>query len=189
MSEKLEFQPKYPKIVEALLYITHQKPGIDHYHACKLIYLADREHLNRYGRPVVSDRHLAMRWGPVASKSLELIKQERQAMSAAKITELPFKTEKVEKAYILSEPKREVDKSLFSKSDIKILDEVIRDYANLTMGTLHDITAEHPAYKTAWESKSIFSGQAEMPYETILDESDQKAEILEDMVPVAKYMR
>ena len=47
----LEFKPKLDKIVELLLYLAYVRPGADKYQVVKLFYLADREHLIRFGRP------------------------------------------------------------------------------------------------------------------------------------------
>ena len=186
---RLKFKPKFDKIVEALLYIAHRKPGVDHYHACKLIYLADREHLNRYGRPMAADRHLAMQWGPVASKALELLKRERKALAEAGIEDLPFETEVLDRVIHIAGPRRAVNKELFSRSDLRVLDEVIDGYAHRPFTELHDLTAEHFAYRRAWGEKPEGAKQAEMSYDDILDERADKDAIIEDLAPVSRYMR
>lgn len=40
----------------------------------KLLYLAERESLHRFGRPIFGDRYVAMKHGPVTSTVLDLIK-------------------------------------------------------------------------------------------------------------------
>lgn len=42
----------------------------------KLLYLADRESLLRWGRPITTDRYVAMDHGPVVSQIYELIRRE-----------------------------------------------------------------------------------------------------------------
>lgn len=66
----LTFQPKLDKIVELLLYLAHTRPGADKYQAVKFFYLADREHIRRYGRPITFGDYVAMSYGPVASNAL-----------------------------------------------------------------------------------------------------------------------
>src|SRR5580700_6207804 len=88
----LKFRPKLDKIVELLLYMAHQCPGADKYQAVKFFYLADREHLARFGRPITYDNYYALWYGPVASKALDLIEGDKWLMKAAKIKVLPFKT-------------------------------------------------------------------------------------------------
>src|SRR5205823_929857 len=42
----------------------------------KLLYLADREALLRWGRPITTDRHVSMPKGPVLSQIYDLIRLE-----------------------------------------------------------------------------------------------------------------
>jgi uncharacterized phage-associated protein len=43
----------------------------------KLLYLADREALIRWGRPITTDRYISMDVGPVVSRIYDLIRNER----------------------------------------------------------------------------------------------------------------
>src|SRR5882672_10637583 len=90
----LEFKPKYDKIVELLLYLAHKRPGADKYQAVKFFYLADREHIRRYGRPITFDNYYALSYGPVASTALDLLNGASPAMLGANENTLPFKIEK-----------------------------------------------------------------------------------------------
>jgi Protein of unknown function (DUF4065) len=64
-SMALKFRPKTEKIVELMLYLAHKRPDADKYQAVKFFYLADREHLIRYGRPITFENYYAMEYGPV----------------------------------------------------------------------------------------------------------------------------
>ena len=44
----------------------------------KLLYLADREALLRFGRPITGDRVVAMKHGPVLSRVYDLVSQKKQ---------------------------------------------------------------------------------------------------------------
>ena len=185
MNKSLRFNPKYQKIIDALLYIAIKRPGTDHYAASKYIYMADERHFNMYGRPITFDSHAAMPWGPVALKAYELLKQEAPVMRAAQITELPFETSRVEQIIYLGRPKREVDISLFSETDIEVIDSILEDYGHLDMPSLHDLTKEHPAYKQAWEHRASGSKQALMLYEDLLVTAKDKCDLIEDLAPIA----
>src|SRR5436190_7723614 len=89
----LEFKPKYDKIVELLLYLAHKRPDADKYQAVKFFYLADREHINRYGRPISFEKYYAMSYGPVASTVLDLLNGNLGPAKSAGINELPFTVE------------------------------------------------------------------------------------------------
>ena len=88
----LKFHPKLPKIVELLLYLAHNRPGADKYQAVKFFYLADRLHLQKYGRPITNEDYFAFWYGPVASNALNLIQGDKWVMRSADLKKLPFET-------------------------------------------------------------------------------------------------
>lgn len=59
------------KALEVLLYVTHQTQ--DMYHTAKIIYFANRYHLEKYGRFIIDDRVIAMKHGPVLSNLYDMI--------------------------------------------------------------------------------------------------------------------
>ena len=62
----LEFD--YKKATQAINYFTKKEGGqIEKLKLIKLVYLADRFHLRKYGRPIMNDTYLAMPLGPVGS--------------------------------------------------------------------------------------------------------------------------
>src|SRR5437899_12988053 len=62
------------KASAALLYLASRDlPAFDKGKACKLLFLADKLHLVRYGRPITGDHYWALEHGPVPSTVLNLI--------------------------------------------------------------------------------------------------------------------
>jgi hypothetical protein len=63
------------KIVQAIGFILSRAPGrkINKLHLLKLIYLADRYHLRKYGRTVTGDTYYAMSYGPVPSLTKDVV--------------------------------------------------------------------------------------------------------------------
>ncbi len=60
----------YKKATQALNFFAVKKDGrINKMKAIKLIFLADKLHLRKYGRPIVGDSYLAMKFGPVGSQT------------------------------------------------------------------------------------------------------------------------
>ena len=43
------------KAVETIVWLANAKPGIDVYHVVKCAFFADKDHLNRFGRPIAGD--------------------------------------------------------------------------------------------------------------------------------------
>jgi len=187
----LQFRPIPEKIVEILLYLAHKRPNADAYQAVKFMYLADREHLIRYGRPITQEEYVAMDYGPVASTALDLLRGNQGTLGWAKIKALPFLTERVERIgktplIYLRKPIREVDFDVFSKSDIRIFDEVIAKYGQLTFDELFKITHDHFAYKRAWDARGGAKASP-MRYEDMIEAEDDRQRLLEAIGPVSAH--
>jgi hypothetical protein len=193
----LTFRPKIDKIIEALLYLAHKRPGADKYQAVKFFYLADRDHLSRFGRPLTFDNYYALSYGPVASTTLDLLNGASPALFGAHETALPFKTEKgfvktksgkeTETTFI-REPLREVNFDLFSKSDLEVLDKIISRYKNASFDDLYNETHKDFAYKNAWENRRFGGDRAQMFYDEMVDDLKKRASLVEDLSPVAAKM-
>lgn len=183
---RLKYKPKFGKIVELLLYLAHKRPNADHYQAVKFLYLADREHLNKYARPITFEKYCALPFGPVASNALDLLKGHAGALKKFGIAELPFETEQLDKIVYIRSPKRAVDYDVFSKSDIEVFDLILERYGHLSFGDLYNLTHAHFAYTKARSNKS--DNAPLMSYEDMLDESPKKSSFLEDFSSVSCYM-
>lgn len=188
----LKFRPKIEKIVELLLYLAHKRPDADKYQAVKFFYLADREHFNRYGRPISFEKYYAMSYGPVASTVLDLLNGNLQPAKGAGINELPFtteigKTKNGRDTTFIRRPLRDVDYDLFSKSDIKVFDEIIEKYRDASFDDLFNATHEHYAWLNAWTTRKE-GERAEMFYEEMIEDEKKRAALVEDIEPVAPYM-
>jgi hypothetical protein len=188
----LKFRPKIEKILELLLHLAYVRPGADKYQAVKFFYLADREHLIRYGRPITYEAYFALPYGPVASNAMDLLEEDRIVMKKAGIDALPFKTEvrNVDGRLItyIREPLRAVDYSLFSKSDIRVFDEIIKKHGNNTFDDLYKLTHKHCAYLRAWENREPGVNRAEMFYDHMIEDEALRQSLIEDIGPVASHM-
>lgn len=70
------FNPK--KSINALLYILQQENGsCDTHKLCKILFFADQKHMSEYGRSITGDTYIAMQFGPVPSKTYDLLKAVR----------------------------------------------------------------------------------------------------------------
>lgn len=73
------------KIAQSLCYIGGKCRGrsLDKIYALKIIYLADRYHLRKYGSTITSDEYFAMEKGPVASVTKSVIEGKIEDKSAS----------------------------------------------------------------------------------------------------------
>ena len=150
----------------------------------KLLYLADREHLRRFGRPITFDRYVAMQFGPVASAAFDLLKGK----SALGInpSDLPFEIRSHDKIRIVSNPKREIDRTIFSKSDLLVLDQTAEKYGEMSFDELFNLTHNHFAYDRAWKNRK--SKADEMRFEDFLSEDASKDDRVSDLEFISKGM-
>jgi len=74
MERLIKLKPKKKKILNPVMYIIQQTPNLTQYYIVKAIFLADKSHLGKYGRPVTFDNYVAMKLGPVPSFTYNLLK-------------------------------------------------------------------------------------------------------------------
>lgn len=193
----LKFQPKLDKVVELLLYLAHRRPGADKYQAVKFLYLADREHFKRYGRPITFEDYYALSYGPVASNALDLLNGKWWAFEKAGVDKLPFETElgtvttkagKETETTFIRAPLREVDLDLFSETDIEVFDEVLAKHGDATFDELFELTHDHTAYKEAWKRRGT-ADRAEMFYDEMIDDAELRKSLVDDLGPIASRMK
>ena len=84
---------------------------------CTLLFFADKQHLITYGRTITGDRYYALEHGPAPFHRIGN-----------------------------GEPKAALDLRPLSKSDLKVLNEVVATYADLPAWKLEQLTQEEPAW-------------------------------------------
>jgi len=62
-----DFKIDISKAKAVILYIAGKFGETDFHKVFKILYLAERAHLVKYGRPIVGDTYMAMKYGPVPS--------------------------------------------------------------------------------------------------------------------------
>lgn len=189
----LNFRPKPQKIVELMLYLAHRRPGADKYQAVKFFYLADREHLIRYGRPISFESYYAMSYGPVASTVLDLLNGDLRPIASTGIEALPFEVEigklpNGKETTFIRKPLREVNYDLFSKSDLKVFDEIVDQYRDASFDELFAATHKHYAWKNAWNTRKQ-GARAEMFYEEMIEDKAQREALVEDIGSIVTHIR
>ncbi len=184
MNARVTFKPKPEKLVDSMLYLSLKEIALDQYKMVKLLYLADREHLRRFGRPITFDKYVAMPFGPVASSAFDLLKGNK--VLGIDPSDLPFDMRKHDKIVVIEHPKREIDRSIFSKSDLMVLDQTVEKYGNMSFDQLYQLTHDHFAYDRAWKSRKTKAD--EMRFEDFLAEDASKESRVSDLSFTSKAM-
>ncbi len=184
----IRFKPKIDKIIETILYLVHQPIEFDAYKIVKLVYLADKKHLNKYGRPITYDQMVAMENGPVASTTYDIIKQNKRLAGKVDFAQLPFALIKRGDRIYAENPCRDVDRRILSVSDCRVLDGIVKEYGSMSFGKLFDLTHEHPAYKQAWDARNKSKASNPIRVEDMIDENADKESLVEELRFTDQYV-
>jgi uncharacterized phage-associated protein len=134
--------------VAAVLYIASRAQDPTFHRIFKLMYFADKAHLERYGRFICGDSYVAMKHGPVPTAVYDILKAVRGGNSS-------FISEDVMAAFkgALSVvdytvvPLKEPDLDALSDSDIECLEEAVKRYGDKAFKDL-----ENASHDFAWEN-------------------------------------
>ena len=137
------FDPE--KALNAILWIAKHISGPTFHSISKLLYFADRLHLERYGRLISGDSYVAMKHGPVPSGTYDIMKAVR-GDGACELASEAEKAFGVRGSYDVV-PRRDPDADVFSESDIECLNESIKRYGNLSFKELTRLSHDE-----AWDA-------------------------------------
>jgi len=115
------------------------------FYVAKILYYADKWHLERYARPITGDIYIAMNDGPVPSGVYDLVREERFAPIEA-IAQLNAAVEINEHSI---RPKRGMAGDVLSGSDIRLLEEAYCDLSSMPFDELSNRTHNEPAWINA----------------------------------------
>lgn len=152
----IRLTPHKRRVLETILYLlgeaARRRVALTQYDIVKSAFIADRTHVNRFGRPITFDNYYAMEHGPVPSYLYDLLKNESLVRNDFSLRELPWDKNKGNgKAYLFSNPKRAYDPDVLSESDIEALSAALTVVSKLQFSQIRRLTHEDPAYVDAWE--------------------------------------
>ena len=171
----------YEKAIEVIVWLANKNPGIDIYHVAKILYHAEKTHLNRYGRPIIGATYIRMDFGQVPSEIRDLINKNawmvepdylKRFSAAIKINKAPH-----DKLNSL----RDADIGYFSDTDIECLEESLNKHGNLPFEQLKKISHEERSWIDTEQNEKI-------DYLLMVDEDNEnKQEIIEDIRTYSQY--
>ena len=183
----LSFSFDFEATKAALVYLASKNlPNFDKYRAVKLLFLADREHLLRFGRPITGDSYSALPYGPTPDKILSLLGGlERVALEgdepmSDEVAELVNNLDVAEDEYSTYHAKSQPDFDALSKSDVSVLDHVIQEHGLKTFNELKELTHGMKAYADVWRSNGVRK-KFPMAFEDFFAEAPEKAEFLKEL--------
>jgi uncharacterized phage-associated protein len=126
---------------EAVLFILNFLDAVDKHKLSKLLYFADKIHLERYGRTITGDEYIKMEYGPVPSTVYDVIKGNRCDL-------IPIHTKGTRLL-----PDRDADIEELSESDIICIRESIEQYGDKDFGELTDVSHDETWHSGEENSK------------------------------------
>ncbi len=170
---QITFKINPQKQEEAILWLVNNcEHDLTKYFVLKILFYAEKYHLNKYGRPVIGDELSAMFDGPVPSKTYDLIKD--------------VLNDKVKKAFVIKsdqrtiEPLRSANKDYLSESDIEALKYGLDKCKNLSFIELKEMSHKEPDYLKAWNARG---GKGSNPID-LKDSLDPKTQTQDSKIMV-----
>ena len=131
----LKFRLNEEKAVEALIWIATAWPNITPFYLSKVLFYAEKEHLNKYGRPIIADTYIAMPWGPAPSTIRDYIEGNYLFSDISDVVSSAVEVNRNSR-YPEIIAKKAPRLEVFSESDIECLRAAIDKCRNVNFSTL-----------------------------------------------------
>lgn len=167
------------KALNALLYVANRVQRKDFHKIFKIIYFADRQHLNDWGRPITGDTYIAMEAGPVPSRMYDMLKIVRGDSYLPDSEGLGNYYKVEDWMYVV--PFQDADLNKLSRNEQKALDDSIAKYASLSYDEIkeksHDVAWRSTArdFSIKWEDIAREAGLGSEELECINEYSALEA--------------
>lgn len=177
-----EMTPNIDRIVEAVLFLVGEADArsvpVTQYDLVKSLFLADRAHLNKYGRPITFDNYVAMTHGPVPSTAYNLLKLDTRTLQKYAVR-IPWARRAAPElgngCFAYDNPERSSNEDVLSPSDIEELRSSLTVVKTLGFKQVRKLTHEDEAYLDAWEDEGG-RGSYPMSYTLLFETpSEEKA--------------
>ncbi len=136
----------YRKAVQALnFFAVHEGGSINKMKAIKLVWLSNRDHLRRYGRPIFNDIYYAMKFGPVPSNTKDLAELDSEFLASEELEYRDLFIKPLDKHSFTSS--NDVDFNVFSETDTKSLETTYNNFGDYTQYDLSELSHQFPEWK------------------------------------------
>lgn len=154
---KLEFRFNLEKTVQALNFFCIENGGtINRLKAMKMLFLADKTHLNKYGRNISGDAYVAMEMGPVLSNTWNLLRPEKKKALVIKDWYSYLAKYLEFESIVMLRSKQHIDDGEFSNSDIICLKATADSFLRIPQNQLIKILHTFPEWEKVWHSKAHY---------------------------------
>jgi uncharacterized phage-associated protein len=184
----LSFEFDFEATKAALVHLASKDlPGFDKYRAGKLLFLADRCHLLRFGRPITGDRYFALPYGPTPDRvlalltGLEVVALEGNTPDTDEVAELARSLDVANLDHPTYSATVQVDADALSITDLEVLDQIAEKYGRTSFNELRNLTHGMKAYTAAWREGGI-RRKFPIAFEDFFDDDPHQQEFLNELV-------
>lgn len=179
----INFEFSLDKLIHAIAFFSEKRVAdLTKLKIAKMLYFADKEHLLQHGAPIIGDVYWCMEFGPVPSFALnemnEAINRSEVVTAGSsdycKMSHFLRVRKPFFSRYHHFEARQNFDSTVFSPTEIAVLDSVAQTYGPRTAKELVDLTHDEPTWKIANESRSP-KGRVPIPYELFFVGASQES--------------
>jgi len=163
------------KLKAATAYILKRKGDADTISVLKMLYFSNRDHLARYGLPLVKDTFCALDYGPVASVLYDAIKIARGFDLSRRNVNAELVAPAIAQVFdYVIRAKEDPDMDELSQSDVECLDASIEKYKDYSFGAL-----SNESHDSAWSKARERGPNSEMDLVEIAESGGANDEMIE----------
>jgi hypothetical protein len=144
---------------------------LENYLFIKMLYLADREALERWGEPITGDRTVSMPYGPVLSTIYDLTKGQRVTVRSFWEQFISDADKETNIVSLQGDPGQDE----LSRAEINILESVHSRFKNHTWRQIHDYCSKLGEYENVGRSSKT------LPAERILKSIGKTQEEIDEI--------
>lgn len=176
----LRFKFSEEKALEALCWIARQWPDITPFYVAKVLFYAEKAHINAYGRPIIADTFIRMNYGPVPSTIRDFIEGNYLFASNAEEVTATISVDATGR-YPKVRALRDARLDLLSESDVECLRDALSMCRPMGFAALSDMTHLERAWLDAEPNQP-------MDYADFIDDDNpHRDEIIEQALTHAAH--
>lgn len=163
------------KALAALAFIASVKSGLTPFYVSKILFLAEKWHINKFGRPIIGDTYIAMPRGPVPSTIKNFIDENWNWLEKPEAYDVAIAIDKSGPYRRLMAGNGKPAVHLLSETDISCLRDSIQFCVGKTQQTLSDLTH----FEKSWQ-KAENNGAMDLE-DFVDDDNPHRDEIINEL--------
>ena len=164
----------------SIIYIASKVKNPTFHTISKLLYFADKKHLDEYGRFICGDNYVAMKHGPVPSVTYDILKSVKNCGHPAfdrKVLEEFTSALEIQSNYVVI-PRIPPDLEFLSETDVECLNFAVENYGTMSFSELTNLSHDEAYEATGFNDYIDIEDIAKM-----FSDADALLEHLRDPAP------